>query len=201
MKRLSSCIRHLFSSFISRERGSLSMETALIFPVFVWSITLTYTYFDGFSESTANVKAAYTVSDLISREGEIDLTDNYAQSMYSIFNRMVRDNSPLNMRLSFVRFEKGGDGEEDTHTVVWTTRCGYDSAWSNDNIADLADRLPEMADLDTLIVVETSKAYVPLLNTGWLNRDHEFENIVFTRPRFSPQITEDFSPVFCQQDV
>ncbi|MES0825172.1 TadE/TadG family type IV pilus assembly protein [Ruegeria sp. SCP11] len=201
MTRHSSGIRRLFGGFTGRENGSLTTESVIVFPIFVWAITLTYTYFDGFRESTANLKAAYTVSDLISREGEVELTDAYALSMYSVFNRMVRDNSALKMRLSYIRFVEGAEGEEDTHSVLWTTRCGYNTAWTDDNVNKLAAHLPEMADLDTLIVVETSKDYVPLLTTGWLNRDHKFNNLIFTRPRFAPKIESDFSPTFCPQDL
>ncbi len=198
MARLSSRIHRLVGSFTARENGSLTVESVIIFPVLVWAVTLTYTYFDGFRESTANLKAAYTVSDLISRESQVPITETYALSMHSIFNRMVRDNSTLSMRLSFVTYQEGDEGEEGRHNVEWSTSCGYQNIWTNDNVDRLSDSLPEMADLDSLIIVETSKDYVPLLTTGWLNRTHQFDNLVFTRPRFSPKIEDDdIAPDFC----
>ena len=197
MTRLTSCIRRILGTFAGREIGSLSVESVLIFPILVWTVTLTYTFFDGFRENTANLKAAYTISDLISREGENEITDTYATSMYLLFNRMVANNSPLKMRLTVVTYKK----DDNEHVVNWTTRCGYESAWTNDNVNELANRLPPMADLDTLIIVETSKDYVPVLNTSWLTRDHTFDNLIFTRPRFVPIVKGNPSAEFCQQDV
>lgn len=203
MTRIPSRIRNLLGTFASKENGSLSIETALIFPVLVWTVTLTYTFFDGFLENTSNLKAAYTVSDLISREGENEITDTYAESMYLVYNRMVTDNSPLKMRLSAIQYIAADDdeGTEERYRVEWSTTCGFESNWTADNLDPLIERLPRMADLDTLIIVETSKPYVPILNTEWLSRDHIFNNFIFTRPRFVPIVKGNVSDHFCQQDV
>jgi len=136
------------------------------------------------------------VSDLIDREGATEITATDASSMYLIFNRMVRDNSTLKMRLSLVRYME----DDETHVIEWSTHCGYEGIWTADNVQELADQLPQMADLDTLIIVETSKDYVPSLNTGWLSEDHQFNNLIFTRPRFAPTVRGNVSPNFCQQD-
>ncbi|WP_282118797.1 TadE/TadG family type IV pilus assembly protein [Ruegeria atlantica] len=197
MTRLYSCLRRALGTFVRRESGSLTVESALLAPMLVWSVVMTYGYFDGFRESTANLKAAFTVSDLISREAENEITDTYASSMYVIFNRMVRDNTPLKMRLSLVRY----NAEDDLHIVEWSTHCGFTGTWNNGNVKPLADTLPAMADLDTLIVVETSKDYDPPINTDWLASPHKFDNVVFTRPRFVPTIKANVSDRFCQQDV
>ncbi|RBW62066.1 TadE/TadG family type IV pilus assembly protein [Ruegeria sp. A3M17] len=199
MTCLTSRIRNLFGAFLGKENGSLSMESALIFPMLVWSITITYTYFDGFLESSANLKAAYTVSDLVSREGEDAITDIYAESMYLIYNRMVTDNSPLKMRLSVIQYFAADQntGTEERYNVEWSTACGYESNWTNDNLDSLIERLPPMANTDSLIIVETSKPYVPILNTGWLDRDHTFDNFIFTRPRFVPIVKGPDSKHFC----
>ncbi|WP_051927394.1 TadE/TadG family type IV pilus assembly protein [Ruegeria halocynthiae] len=203
MTRLTSRTRRLLGTFAGNENGNLSVETAIIFPLLVWTVTLTYTYFDGFLESTANLKAAYTVSDLISREGEDAVTDTYAESMYLIFNRMVRNNSPLRMRLSVIQYIAADEdaGTEERYRVEWSTTCGFESNWTDANLEPLIERLPEMADLDTMIIVETSKEYVPLLNTNWLNSDRTFNNFIFTRPRFVPIVKGPDSTHFCQQDV
>ncbi|WP_170464336.1 TadE/TadG family type IV pilus assembly protein [Ruegeria arenilitoris] len=199
MTRFFSRFRRSLGIFAVRENGSLSLETALIFPVLVWAITLTYTYFDGFRESTANLKAAFTISDLISREGEREVTDTYATSMYLLFNRMVGSNSPLQMRLTVITYIAPDEdtGTEEDFIVNWSTHCGYQGIWTDDNVKPLADRLPAMANLDTLIIVETSKEYVPRLNTSWLTKDYVFDNFVFSRPRFVPIVKGTPSTQFC----
>lgn len=199
MTRPISRIRHLIGNFAGKENGNLSLESALIIPMLVWSVTLTYTYFDGFVESTANLKAAYTVSDLISRESENEITDTYAESMYSIYNRMVRDNSTLKMRLSVIQYfaEDVDAGTEERYNVEWSTACGFDGTWTNDNLDPLIEKLPAMANADSMIIVETTKPYVPILDTDWLDRDHTFSNFIFTRPRFVPIVKGDVSDQFC----
>ncbi|WP_170422100.1 TadE/TadG family type IV pilus assembly protein [Ruegeria arenilitoris] len=203
MKRFLPRIQCSLREFAGRENGSLSMETAIIFPILVWAITLTYTYFDGFRESTANLKAAFTISDLISREGDREITDTYAESMYVMFNRMVENESPLEMRLTSITYVQADpiEGVEEHYIVNWSTHCGYDGHWTNDNYGPLVERLPAMADLDSMIVVETSKEYIPRLNTNWLTKDYVFNNLVYTRPRFVPVVKGNPSADFCPPEA
>ena len=203
MKRFLSRIPRSLSNFARRENGSLSVETAIIFPVLTWAVTLTYSYFDGFLESTANVKAAYTISDLISREGDREITDTYAESMYVLYNRMVANDSPLRMRLSVVTYVAADPdtGADEYYIVNWSTHCGFEGNWTQDNHDPLIEKLPAMADLDTLIIVETSKEYIPRTTTKWLSGGNEFNNFVFSRPRFVPIVKGNPSAKFCQLDI
>ncbi|MFY2826092.1 TadE/TadG family type IV pilus assembly protein [Ruegeria sp. MALMAid1280] len=197
MTRYFLSFRQFLARFARSEHGGLAFEGIVVFPIFVWSITLGYTFFDGFRQNTANLKAAYTVGDLISRETD-ELTDTYAQSMYTVMRRMVNNNSTLKMRLSFIMYQE----DDDRHYVHWSTTCGFVGTWDNSNIDRIKENLPPMADLDTLILVETLNDYNPLFKTGWLTKDHEFTNFVFTRPRFTDLVkAPDISPIFCQGDA
>jgi hypothetical protein len=197
MTRYFLSIRQYLRRFARKEDGGLAFEGIVVFPIFVWSITLGYTFFDGFRQNTANLKAAYTVGDLISRETD-ELTDTYALSMYTLMRRMVNNNSTLKMRLSFIMYQE----DDDRHYVLWTTTCGFTGEWNNANIDRIKDKLPPMSDLDTLILVETMNDYDPLFRTGWLTKDYEFRNFVFTRPRFTDLVAApDISANFCQGDA
>ena len=55
----------------------------MIFPLLLWTITFTFTAFEGFRQSASNLKAAYTVSDLISRESAA-VTDVYIDSLHEL---------------------------------------------------------------------------------------------------------------------
>ncbi|WP_170348246.1 MULTISPECIES: TadE/TadG family type IV pilus assembly protein [Ruegeria] len=188
-------IRQYLRSSARRESGSLTLESLLLFPIFVMTISLTYTFFDGFRQSTLNVKAAYTVSDLLSREKDT-VTDTYIESMHTLMQRMVNSTAEMRLRVSFIRyFENGGD---DYYDVEWSTTCGFPGIWDNGNIDRLRDRLPPMADLEPMIIVESSNDYEWTVKPAWLDTDYQFENYIFTRPRFENQIIGVVSQQGCQ---
>ncbi|MDX1742445.1 MAG: pilus assembly protein [Ruegeria sp.] len=186
MSRVSLNIRHFLSRWLRRENGALTVEALLIFPLFVLTVTLTYTFYDAFRQSTANLKAAYTVSDLISREKD-GINDTYVTSMHLLMQRMVNNESEMRMRLSFIRFKE----DEDRLVVDWSTSCGFADIWTNDNIETLRDRLPPLSDLEPLIIVETVNDYDWKVKPPWLDTDYQFENFIFTRPRVADQISAD----------
>ncbi|WP_170381594.1 TadE/TadG family type IV pilus assembly protein [Ruegeria atlantica] len=189
-------IRQFLGSTARGEKGALSLEAILVLPFFIWTITLAYTYFDGFRQSAANVKAAYTVSDLISREA-VGITDTYVASMHLLMQRMANNNSEMRMRISLVKYHE----EDEKHTLEWTSDCGFGSSWSNGTVGQLAERLPPMADQNTLIIVETSNDYDPVLKTGWIEDNFTFDNFVFTRPRFVTDLAGPDSSTPCQETL
>lgn len=192
-------IQRSVRDFVRREEGNLTFEAAVLFPMLVWTVTMTFSFFDAFRQSTANLKASYTVGDLVSRETNT-VTDQYVSSMYVMLRQMVGNQAPLKMRMTFIMFQE----DDDRHFVDWSSDCGFGFEWDDDNIHLIRDRLPPMSDLDTLIIVETTNDYdpvfkPPLLN-GWLNGERKFENFVFTRPRFTDLIPGNVSAQGCQQN-
>ncbi|SMO49163.1 hypothetical protein [Ruegeria faecimaris] len=187
-------LRNLLKSKTKDESGVLTVEALLVFPMLVWTITGAFTYFDGFRQSASNLKAAYTVGDLISRETGT-ITDTYITSLHSLLVAMVNNRSQMNLRVSLVVF----DEEDDRHYVRWSTARGYDSIWTDDNIDRMRDNLPPMPNQDTLIIVETANAYIPVFDSiygvDFLKGDHVFENFVFTRPRFTNEVAANVSGV------
>lgn len=165
------------------ESGVLTAEAVLIFPVLFWAVTGAFTYFDAFRQSSSNLKAAYTIGDLISRE-TATLTDTYVGSLHQLMLRMVDNGTPMNMRITLVVFDK----EDNRHYVRWSTNRGYCEVWDDNTVEKLSPNLPPMPDQDTLIVVETSNRYNPVFTSGWVSGDFKFDNFVFTRPRFTNEV-------------
>ncbi|GAA6161165.1 MULTISPECIES: hypothetical protein [Ruegeria] len=192
-------LRNLFRSVKRDESGILTVEAILIFPMLVWTITGAFAFFDGFRQSAANLKAAYTVGDLISRETGT-VTDTYVDSMHELLDRMVNSRNDIQLRISLIVY----DAEDDRHYVRWSAIRGYCEAWTNDNIGNMRDNLPPMPDQDTLIIVETSNRYQPIFGSNWVvgswvSEDHTFRNFVFTRPRFTNEIAQNLGPQSCSQ--
>ncbi|NOD63762.1 MULTISPECIES: TadE/TadG family type IV pilus assembly protein [unclassified Ruegeria] len=188
-------LKNRISAFKQDEDGILTVEALMIFPLLLWTITFTFTAFEGFRQSASNLKAAYTVSDLISRESTA-VTDVYIDSLHELMGEMINNRSDVFVRISLIRF----DETDDRHYVDWSTVRGYEAEWNDDNIHEIEDRLPPMPDQDTLILVESSNEYIPAFKPGWdFATGITFTNFVFTRPRFGTKVACDLvrTPSVC----
>jgi Flp pilus assembly protein TadG len=167
--------------FGAETRGSVAVEFVIMMPILFWAFMATYVFFDGYRQSAVNLKAAYTISDLISRETEI-LNDEYIDSMYSLMQILTRTSSSLSLRITVIRWDEA----DDRYYVDWSTNRQYGSNLTNATIGNIESQLPVMPDNERVILVETINTFVPALNVGM--DDRQLENFVFTRPRFAPQL-------------
>lgn len=174
-------IRSFLTNFWNDTRGSVTVEFVLAMPFVFWAFMASYVYFDGYHQSAANLKAAYTISDLISRETS-EINDAYIDSMYSLLGMMTYSSSDLSMRISIVRW----DEDDNRYYVNWSKIRGNQSELTDGTVGDLAGKLPQMPDNEIVILVETKNTFEPLFRIGL--EDTKLENFVFTRPRFVDQI-------------
>lgn len=168
-------------SFAADTRGSISVEFALAMPLMVWAFMAVYVFFDGYRQSAVNLKAAYTIGDLVSRETAI-ITNDYVDSMHLLMGVLTRSDSPVSLRITVVRW----DEDDDRYYVDWSANRGYDLELTNDSIVNIEEKLPFMPDNERVILIETVNTFVPFFQIGMENK--ELENFVFTRPRFAPQV-------------
>lgn len=177
-------IRSLLIRFWQDTRGSVTVEFVLAMPFIFWAFMASYVYFDGYHQSAANLKAAYTISDLISRE-TTNINDAYIDSMFTLFGMMTYSQDESALRISVIRW----DEEDKRYYVNWSRVRGFQAELSDDTVGDLADRLPRMPDNEIVILVETRNTFDPVFRIGMDKT--ELENFVFTRPRFVDQIKWD----------
>ena len=157
------------------------MEFILSVPIIFWAFAATFVFFDGYRQSSVNLKAAYTISDLISRETGL-VTDTYIDSMHSLLQLLTGAQSPTILRVTIIRW----DEEDDRYYVDWSANRGFAGPLADDDMADIKNRLPAMPDDERVILVETQNTFRPLYKIGMGEID--LENFVFTRPRFAPQV-------------
>ena len=50
-------------AFIDDQSGNITVEFVLAMPILFWAFMACYVFFDGYRQSAANLKAAYTISD------------------------------------------------------------------------------------------------------------------------------------------
>lgn len=167
--------------FLRGEDAAVSVEFILAMPMLFWAFAACFVFFDGYRQSTINLRAAYTISDMISREtAGIDST--YIDSMQRLLALMARSGSDTALRVTILRWED----DAGRHYVDWSASRGFPGAITNTTAATMAGRLPLMSDGERIILVETSNTYTPVFKVGISPR--ELQNFVFTRPRFAPQI-------------
>ncbi len=162
--------------------GSVSIEAVMIFPALFWAFCAMVVFFDAYRQTSVNNKAAYTISDMISRETQ-PMNPQYLENAKKFLDYLtISDGSDTSLRVSLLRW-KAANQEFET---VWSETVGNKTALQTDNVKSWSDRLPIMVNNEQIIVVETWTDYEPPLNVGLAARD--ISSFVFTRPRFSPQI-------------
>lgn len=183
---VSNLIKARFKAFWQDTSGNVTVEFALAMPVLFWAFMASYVFFDGYRQSANNLKAAYTISDLISRETSA-INDAYIDSMVKVLELMTRTPSDVDLRISVIRW----DAQDDRYYLDWSENRGFINELTNDNIQNIKDALPVMPDNERVILVETNNVFVPLFNTGLFSQGLDninLQNFVFTRPRFVSQV-------------
>ena len=168
--------------FRHNAEGALTVEFVIYAPLLLWLFAAVYTFFDAFRQDTVNLKAAYTISDLISRETS-ELNEDYIDSMHAMTQLLVRSDSSVSLRVSVVRW----DEEDDRYYLDWSkVRGAAFVEWTDATISNVEDDLPTMPDQERVILVETRNDLEPAFNVGLPSLD--LDNFVFTRPRFAPLV-------------
>ncbi|MGI9393914.1 MAG: TadE/TadG family type IV pilus assembly protein [Boseongicola sp.] len=164
------------------EKGSFSVEGVLMFPILLWAYIGMYVFFEGLRENNINLKAAYTIGDLLSRETElVDMA--YFDGMNDVFGWLTRSQNPVSMRVTVVRY----DEVSDSHVLVWSRGvAGKPDLIQNDVDTIISPEVPILADADTAIVVETWARFEPIMEIGLTSSD--IYNLVVTPPRFAEQL-------------
>ena len=164
------------------ENGSFSVEAILMFPILVWAFMGMYVFFEGLRESNINLKATYTISDLLSRETDL-IDQTYLDGMNDVYAWLSRSGQPVQMRVTVVRY----DEPTDSHVAVWSRGVnGKPDLVQSDVDMHISPHVPIMANAATAIVVETWTTYDPIMDIGLT--DTEIHNVVVTSPRFTEQL-------------
>lgn len=161
--------------------GGMALEFVVIVPILFWTFGALYVFFDGYRQSTVNLKAAYTIGDVLSRETQA-INNDYMDTLYSLHGFLTRAGSPTTLRVTVVRW----DEDDDRYYRDWSATRGGIEPLTNDDMLSLKEKLPVMPDAERVILVETTNTYRPLLNVGLDTTS--LDNFVFTRPRFAPQL-------------
>jgi hypothetical protein len=180
-------LRDRLRHFLHDESGSISIETVIIFPVLIWIFLATFVFFDAFRAKSINVKATYTISDILSREVNEPITPEFMDSLYALYRGLVVHTQPRSLRVTAIRYLK----TPNTYNVVWSEVRGIaplPARLTNANLATIRNtRLPVMYDGEVGILIETSSRYTPIFGYAGLP-GFTVGNFMILRPRFAPQV-------------
>jgi Flp pilus assembly protein TadG len=172
-------------AFADDKSGSVTIEAVIMLPILVWAYCALFTFFDAYRQTSINEKAAYTISDMISRETN-PIDDNFLDGSFDMLNFLTRSSNERRMRVTVIRYD------EDTHQryVQWSETRGAVSPLDTGDLGGWDDKLPVMVDEELLILVQTWTDYTAPFPIVGLN-DQTMETFVFTRPRYAMQVCWD----------
>ena len=178
--RLTAIVAHLRRLARDR-RGSVTVEAVIALPFLFWALLAMLVFFDAYRQSSLNVKAAFTIGDMLSREVD-PITPAYLDGAVNLFDELARTETPPRMRVTVVYYNQS----QQKFYRDWSHQRGGVPVLTDADLITMKDRLPTVPNNERLILVETWSDYNPPFNVG-IKRQYLY-NFVFTRPRFTPQV-------------
>ena len=134
-------------------------------------------------------KAAYTVSDMISRE-KTGKTTAYINGVKEVLEHLIDQNQTARMRVTQVTWSNNNNRFE----VHWSRSPGGTMMPLTTNaLQDHAYAIPRMTAGDYVVIVEVQVDYEPTFDIGMPAAT--FREFIVTRPRFVPCIPIDTAGV------
>lgn len=175
------CALRRTARILRREDGTAPVEAVLIAPLLLWWMLAAFQYFDAFREKNANQKAAFAISDLISRE-TAEINSAYIDRMERVFDYLALSRGDSWIRVTSVYY----DDLTGVYRQVWSHATDGHAPHTDASIAREAARIPVLPKGDTIILVETSTDYRPFFRIGLSAA--AINNFVTTRPRYASQV-------------
>lgn len=180
-------IARALTRFGRDEWGTMTMEAVIMLPILIWWYLGGLVFFDAYQARSINLKAAYTVSDLISRSVSGEVATSDLEGLADLFGYLTADKGEnAEIRVTLVRCAEDCDEATRTLELDWSWASGSQGRLSSGDLSGYQGDIPVMPAGDRVILVETFLDYEPVFNVGLSASAHE--HIVVTRPRFVPQI-------------
>lgn len=176
----------LLRRFCAETEGNLTVEAILMFPLLAWAYVATFAFFDAFQARSTNLKATFTVADMISRQIET-IDADHIDGLLKVFNFLSNaadDNTWI--RVTSVVCVEQCDLDSRVLERDWSYATGANDALTEAEVKTYGDRVPVMPLNDRVIMVETFMTYQPVFNVGIPTLD--MAELAITRSRFVPQL-------------
>lgn len=186
-------LKHTLRRFAASESGGMSVEAVIIFPILLWAFIAMFVFWDAFKSQNINLKATYTIADMISREdGANTIDEDYIDGANDVYGFLTGNRPDNETRVSVVSVGLASDGITPELNLEWSESSNEAAMPGFNDIAQIEDRLPILSVGDQLIVVETQVLWEPVMErvplVGSILTPRTMTELVFTSPRFLPQI-------------
>ena len=184
--------RHSIRSFAKDESGLLLFEFLLLLPMMIWGFLALFVYWDVYRTINTSQKAAYSIADLLSRQ--VVVTTNFIDGLQQVLAFLTPGAEESRMRITSFEMDEGtvilpAWDADDSYVLLFSR--SPDSAvlaHTQTTIQNLQPFIPEMDDLDSVVIVETWVDYTPDFDIGVLAygpglQDQSFSQFIVTRPR------------------
>lgn len=174
--------------FAGRQDGSMPVEGVMASTFLIWWYISSFQFFDVYRQKNINLKAAYTISDMLSRETGPVVTDptsvpvnqTYINGLNTVFDYLTYSRKPTWVRATSLYW----DADDSKYRVDWSAASGTGHQVLNTiSLQAYANRIPKLTNGDTVIMVETFMAYEPMFSMGL--KPTVFNTMITTSPRFS----------------
>lgn len=182
-------LRTSLRAFARDERGVMLAEFLILFPILIWGFIALVVYWDVFRTINVTQKAAYSISDLLSRQEVV--TEDFAAGLQDILAFLAPGSPLLRMRITSFEFDERtpepdiNTWGDDKYTLLWSRVTGNDPGILPYTEIDLQPMrntiIPFMDDGQGAIIVETWVDYTPRFDIGVLNAAPGLSNQTFTQ--------------------
>lgn len=189
-------IRQRLIDFRNGTSGAVTVEAVLMLPLLAWGYVAMFTYFDAFRTKNTAEKAAYTISDAMTRVTE-GVDEDYIDGMKTLFDYLTPRNYPTELRVSEIQWVLQDPNDANSpgdYEVRWSYGADGKAVMTNAMLAGLSDQLPNLVAGERLVVVEATSQWKPFFNVGLDARD--FDYFVPTSPRFSSQVAWEGASIY-----
>lgn len=181
-------------AFARDENGAMVAEFLILLPILVWGMIALFVYWDVFRTINVSQKAAYSISDLVSRQEVV--TEDFVAGLQNVLNFLTPGSPQSRMRITSLEFRENtpeatptGWGD-DEYILLWSRVSGGGTIqpYTTAEIQALRTSIPIMDNLQSVLVVETWVDYQPDFDIGVLNfapgiSDQTFTQFIVTYPR------------------
>ena len=163
--------------------GSVTVEAVLVLPLLIWWIFASYQFFVAFSEKSLNIKAAYTIADVITRE-QTPVNAAYINGLHTLFDRLTDTANPTWIRVTQIRADPVLD---EIFLADWSVATGGQIVHTNATLELIKAKIPLMSKGDYVVLVETFAQFRPIFDVGL--GAMTFDQFVVMRPRFLSKVS------------
>ncbi len=163
--------------------GVVASEAAIMFPMLVCCLLLMMVLFDAYRARTTTEKAAYAISDMLSRETAA-IDDDYINGIHALLNTMSTNRNNNDLTVTHIYWSP----TQNDYVMYWSHGSTDAEIMTENDLANMTDRLPELVDGESLILVHTRATYLPPVLNIFGDGGITMNTYSFTRPRFAPQL-------------